>query len=45
MRILVMSLRRLYRAGMVTDKRLEEMAAAGTITKEEKDYIQEEERR
>ena len=45
MRILVMSLRRLYRAGMVTDKRLEEMVTAGTITQKEREYIKEEERR
>lgn len=39
MRTLVESLKRLYKKGKVTKKKLQEMVDAGTITQEEYDYI------
>ena len=39
MRKLVESLRRLYRAGKVSDETLREMVSGGTITESEYDYI------
>ena len=39
MRILVESLRRLYKKGKVTKKKLQEMVEAGTISQAEYDYI------
>ena len=39
MRILVESLKRLYKKGKVTKKKLQEMVDAGTITQDEYNYI------
>ena len=39
MRLLVESLRRLYKAGKIDEKKVKEMAADGKITMEEMGYI------
>ncbi|MBE5899504.1 MAG: XkdX family protein [Lachnospiraceae bacterium] len=39
MRTLVESLKRLYKKGKVTKKKLQEMVDAGTITQDEYNYI------
>lgn len=39
MRLLAESLRRLYRAGKIDEKKVKEMAAEGKITMEEMEYI------
>lgn len=39
MRMLIESLKRLYRAGKVNDEKIDTMTQAGTITQEEAEYI------
>ena len=39
MRMLIESLKRLYRAGRVADAKIQSMIDAGTITQEEAEYI------
>ncbi|MDO4275866.1 MAG: XkdX family protein [Eubacteriales bacterium] len=39
MRMLIESLKRLYRAGKVGDEKIDSMMQAGTITQEEAEYI------
>lgn len=39
MRMLVESLKRLYKAGRVSDEKIDSMVQVGTITQEEAEYI------